>query len=54
MTFAERLFPAHAGVILQDGARMGAGKAIPRTCGGDPRRRRPSGTTARYSPHMRG
>ena len=48
------LFPAHAGVILSLVFSGVKGRAIPRTCGGDPFSDQTGLATDGYSPHMRG
>ena len=48
------LFPAHAGVILDDSYIDFYYFSFPRTCGGDPQAERGSIETRRFSPHMRG
>ena len=48
------LFPAHAGVILQDWRILHRLAAFPRTRGGDPHAQDPEERYACFSPHTRG
>ena len=49
-----KVFPAHAGVILDKSGLNCNSKCISRTCGGDPERRKERRTRRKYFPHMRG
>ena len=48
------LFPACAGVILEDDAAFSPVAAFPRMCGGDPAMNAGSQASANFSPHVRG
>ena len=48
------LFPAHAGVIPELGAKLGVQKTFPRTRGGDPLICSNAGLSSRFSPYTRG
>ena len=48
------VFPAHAGVILEDIVDMVRYSSISRTCGGDPPSHSSCQFLSKYFPHMRG
>ena len=50
----DRVFPAHAGVILEINKKLLSLKRVSRTCGGDPKRLNLRIVPPRCFPHMRG
>ena len=54
VTIENKLFPAHAGVILCLYSHHSVLRTIPRTRGGDPLSDREEGEICAYSPHTRG
>ena len=53
-TIVFEVFPACAGLILQNWPLPGSGRGIPRMCGADPWPTAMAQQLAAYSPHVRG